>query len=162
MPGDLSKIVKILGATKAHIKFLTRCSKNKIIPNGLISKRRIFTNKSEKLEARFAKIRLRELLNSLHAKAFMLKMAADSYPNKENYKFSAEQLKVIQVREHFRRINIHEKRFAMLKARMKKGKEVRNLKLDAVINLSESPLSETQKSISTGFQVQTNYTVFAN
>ena len=56
-------------------------------------------------------------------------------------------MKVIQDREYFRRSKIHEKRFAMLKARMKKGKEGRNLKLDAVINLSESPLSETQKRV---------------
>ena len=147
MPRDLSKIVKVLGATKAHIKFLTRCSKNKIIPNGLISKQRIFTNKSEKLEERFTKIRLRELLNSLHAKAFMLKMAADTYPNKENYKLTAEHLKKIQDREYFKKSKSHAKQFAILKAKMKKTKEGRNLKMDAVINLSGSPLSEMQARV---------------
>jgi hypothetical protein len=151
MPRDLSKIVKVLGATKAHIKFLTRCSKNKkinkIIPNGLISKQRIFTNKSEKLEERFAKIRLRELLNSLHAKAFMLKMAADTYPNKKNYKLTAEHLKKIQDREYFKKSKSHAKQFAILKAKMKKTKEGRNLKMDAVINLSGSPLSEMQARV---------------
>ena len=82
MPGDVSKLFKRLGATRAHINFLTRCTKCRIVPDGLVSKPRIHTKKAEMLERRFAKIRMRELLNSLHAKAFVLQMEIDSYLRK--------------------------------------------------------------------------------
>ena len=54
---------------------------------------RIHTKKAEVLERRFAKIRMRELLNSLHAKAFVLQMEIDSYPDKEKYKLSSTKLR---------------------------------------------------------------------
>ena len=136
MPGDLSKLFKRLGATKAHINFLTRCTKCRIVPDGLLSKPRIHTKKAEMLERRFAKIRMRELLNSLHAKAFVLQMEIDSYPDKEKYKLSSTKLKKVQDREYYERSKRHSKRFAILRAKSKEGKEGRNFKLDAVLNLS--------------------------
>ena len=87
MPGDLSRLNKWLGAAKAHINLIrSRCSKSHLVPEGLCSKPIIKTKKSDGLEERFAKIRLRELLNSLHAKAFMLQMSIDSHPDKGTYK----------------------------------------------------------------------------
>jgi hypothetical protein len=74
MPGELSSIYKRIGMVKAHIKFLTRCSKAKLIPEGFFSKPRIHTSKAEHLEERFARIRMREQLNHLHAKLFRLSL----------------------------------------------------------------------------------------
>ena len=109
MPGGLSKLFKRLGATRAHINFLTRCTKCRIVPDGLVSKPRIHTKKAEMLERRFAKIRMRELLNSFkkHAKAFVLQMENDSYPEKETYKLSGKKLKEIQNREYYERSKRH-------------------------------------------------------
>ena len=72
MTGDLSKIYMKIGATKAHINFLTRCRKYKLIPKGFRSREHISTRKSCQMEDRFAKIRMREMLNALHAKLFLL------------------------------------------------------------------------------------------
>ena len=142
MPGDLSKLFKRLGATRAHINFLTRCTKCRIVPDGLVSKPRIHTKKAEMLERRFAKIRMRELLNSLHAKAFVLQMEIDSYPEKETYKLSGKKLKEIQNREYYERSKRHTQRFAILKAKSKASKDGRNFIYDAVLNLSDKPLSD--------------------
>ena len=144
MPGDLSRLYKRLGATKAHIKFLIRCSKSHLVPEGLCSKPIFKTKKSDGLEERFAKIRLRELLNSLHAKAFMLQMSIDSYPNKGEYKFPEQQLKNMQDREYYK---IHSKKLEKLRAKKNEGNEGRNLKMDAVLNLSDKPLLEAQRRV---------------
>ena len=93
------------------------------------------------------KIRLRELLNSLHAKAFMLQMSIDSYPNKGEYKFSEQQLKNMQDREYYMKSKIHSKKLEKLRAKKNEGKEGRNLKMDAVLNLSDKPFSEAQRRV---------------
>jgi AraC-like DNA-binding protein len=71
---DISKILKHIATTKARIRFLTSCSKQKLIPNGFISRPRLETRRSQHLEHRFAKVRLREQLNHLHAKLSMAQM----------------------------------------------------------------------------------------
>ena len=71
MTGDLSTIYRKIGATKANINFLTKCRKCNLIPKGFLSKKRIFTKKSNQKEERFAKIRMREMQNSLHAKTIL-------------------------------------------------------------------------------------------
>ena len=113
----------------------------------MFSKPRIHTKKAELLERRFAKIRMRELLNSLHAKAFVLQMEIDSYPEKEKYKLSSKKLKKVQNREYYERSKRHAKRFAILKAKSKEGKDGRNFKMDAVLNLSDKPLSDAQERV---------------
>ena len=72
MPGGLSKIYKHIGATRATINFLTRCRKFNLSPKGFLSKSRISTTKSNQMELRFSRIRMREMLNTLHAKLFLL------------------------------------------------------------------------------------------
>ena len=80
MTGDISKIYAKIGATRANINFLTRCRKYKVIPKGFMAQKRISTKKSCQMEDRFARIRMRETLNALHAKLFMLEL--DTYvPN---------------------------------------------------------------------------------
>ena len=73
MYGRCFKTVKDIATTRAQIRFLTQCTKQKLIPNGLIfiSQSRLHTLKAHQLEHRFAKIRLCEQLNNLHAKLFM-------------------------------------------------------------------------------------------
>ena len=83
---------------------------------------------------------MRELLNSLHAKAFVLQMEIDSYPEKETYKLSGKKLKEIQNREYYERSKRHTQQFPILKAKSKENKDGRNFKYDAVLNLSDKPL----------------------
>jgi len=85
---------------------------------------------------------MRELLNSLHAKAFVLQMEIDSYPEKETYKLSGKKLKEIQNREYYERSKRHTQRFTILKAKSKVSKDGRNFIYDAVLNLSDKPLSD--------------------
>jgi hypothetical protein len=61
-----------LGITKANINFLSKCTKHQLIPKGFFSKDRLNTRRSAQLETSFAKTRMREQLNHLHAKAFNL------------------------------------------------------------------------------------------
>jgi len=72
MFGELEKICKTIGSTKAHINFLTQCLKGKLIPKGFISKRRLNTLKSIQLENRFARIRMTEQRKYLHGKLSIL------------------------------------------------------------------------------------------
>ena len=113
----------------------------------MVSKPRIHTKKAEMLERRFAKIRMRELLNSLHAKAFVLQMEIDSYPEKETYKLSGKKLKEIQNREYYERSKRHTQRFAILKAKSKASKDGRNFIYDAILNLSDKPLLDSQERV---------------
>ena len=125
----------------------------------MVSKPRIHTKKAEMLERRFAKIRMRELLNSLHAKAFVLQMEIDSYPEKETYKLSGEKLKEIQNREYYERSKRHTQRFAILKAKSKASKDGRNFIYDAVLNLSDKPLSDSQERVlARGFKFRPSLT----
>ena len=72
MFGELEKICKTIGSTKAHINFLTQCLKGKLIPKGFISKSRINTLKSSQLESRFARISMTEQRRYLHGKLSVL------------------------------------------------------------------------------------------
>jgi hypothetical protein len=72
MIGELEKTCRTIGTTNAHINFLTQCLKNKLIPRGFQSKRRIYTLKSEQLENRFARIRMLEQRKYLYGKVDVL------------------------------------------------------------------------------------------
>ena len=72
MIGELEKTCRTIGSTNAHINFLTQCLKNKLIPRGFQSKRRINTLKSEHLENRFARIRMLEQRKYLYGKVTVL------------------------------------------------------------------------------------------
>ena len=85
MPGDLNSIYVRLGAIKANINFLIRCRKCKIVPPGFRSKKRIFTKKSQQMEDRFTQICIREQLNALRAKLFLLELDIKVYPGKDKY-----------------------------------------------------------------------------
>jgi len=104
MTGDLSKIYVKIGATKASINFLTRCRKYHVIPTGFKSLHRISTKKSVQMEDRFARIRMREELNALHAKLFMLELDTKLIPEKNKHKYTPEGLKQTQDREYFSRM----------------------------------------------------------
>ena len=77
----------------------------------------------------------------------MLQMSIDSHPDKGKYKFLEQQLKNIQNREYYIKRKSHAKKLEKLRAKKNGGKEGRNLKLDAVLNLSGKPLSEAQKGV---------------
>ena len=145
MPGDLSKIYKRIGATRATINFLTRCRKFNLSPKGFLSKSRISTTKSNQMELRFSRIRMREMLNTLHAKLFLLDLDIKAYPNKETYKLSFLHLKKIQDREYFTRMKTFNKKFSNMMATRQDRTQVR-YKLDAVINLSSVDLTEEEYS----------------
>ena len=146
MPGDLSKIYKKIGATRANINFLTRCRKFNLSPKGFLSKSRISTRKSNKMEHRFSRIRMREMLNSLHAKLFLLELDLKTYPHKDTYKLSFLHLKKIQDREYYTRLKILNKKFSQMMAQRSDRPKV-TYKLDAVINLSSRELSEDEKRV---------------
>ena len=71
MNDGIWKYFKSIGKTKAQIYFLNKCKQFQLIPNGFKSKPVFNSLKSNQLELRFAKIRLNERLNQLHAKLFM-------------------------------------------------------------------------------------------
>jgi len=56
MTGSIKRTVRKIGDVKAHINFLTHCSKINIVPNGFRSKTILSTKKADHLEDRFAKI----------------------------------------------------------------------------------------------------------
>ena len=135
MTGDLNKIYVKIGATRANINFLTKCRKYNLIPKGFISNQRIFTKKSGDMELRFARIRMREMLNSLHAKLFLLELDTKVAPMKDKYSTSTNLLKKAQNREYFKRMKIFDKKFARMMSERKNRPAVQ-FKMDAVLNLS--------------------------
>ena len=68
MFGELEKTCKSIGNTKAHINFITRCLKSRLVPKGFLSKPRIHTSKAQQLEQRFARIRMTEQRQHLYSK----------------------------------------------------------------------------------------------
>ena len=98
------------------------------------------------MEDRFAQIRIREQLNMLHAKLFLLELDIKIYPNKEKYARSPAELKKTQDREYFMRRKILERKFAQLMSQKQKSMPP-NLKLDAVVNLSSKELSEEETNV---------------
>ena len=146
MTGDLNKIYVKIGATRANINFLTKCRKYNLIPKGFISKQRIFTRKSGDMELRFARIRMREMLNSLHAKLFLLELDAKVAPAKDKYSTLTNFLKKAQNREYFKRMKIFDKKFARMMSERKNRPAVQ-FKMDAVLNLSSKELSPEEKRV---------------
>ena len=158
MTGDLSKIYKKIGATRANINFLTRCRKYKLIPKGFLSKSRISTKKSTQMESRFARVRMREMLNSLHAKLFLLDLDLQAFPNKHSYKYSHEQLLQIQDRTYFTRMKILNKKFSHMMATRPDRPPVK-YKLEAVLNLSSKDLTEDEaRVLARGFKFRPTLT----
>ena len=139
MPGDLSKLYKKLGTTRANINFLTRCRKYKLTPKGFLSKSRISTIKSNQMELRFSRIRMREMLNTLHAKLFLLELDRKTHPQRESYKLPIDHLKKIQDREYFTKMKKLNKKFSQMMIEQKHRPKMQ-YKLDAVINLSKKEL----------------------
>ena len=80
MFGELEKICKTIGNTKAHINFLTQCLKGKFLPKGFISKCRLNTLESTQLENRFARIRMTEQRKYLHWKLSILENKEKDIP----------------------------------------------------------------------------------
>ena len=148
MTGDLNKIYVKIGATRANINFLTKCRKYNLIPKGFISKQRIFTrtSKSGDMELRFARIRVREMLNSLHAKLFLLELDAKVAPAKDKSSTLMNFLKKAQNREYFKRMKIFDKKFARMMSERKNRPAVQ-FKMDAVLNLSSKELSPEEKRV---------------
>ena len=95
------------------------------------------------MEDRFAQIRIREQLNALHAKLFLLELDIKVYPGKDKYARSPQELKKSQDREYFTRRKRLDHKFARLMAQKQKRPAL-NLKLDAVVNLSSKKLSEDE------------------
>jgi len=114
MTGDISKIYAKIGATRANINFLTRCRKYEVIPKGFMAQKRISTKKSCQMEDRFARIRMRETLNALHAKLFMLELDTKLVAEAKKHKFTPEILKQAQNREYFKRMKNLNRKFAKL------------------------------------------------
>ena len=146
MTGDLSKIYVKIGATRANINLLTRCRKCKLIPKGFTSQKRIATKKSAQLEERFARIRMRETLNALHAKLFMLELDIKLIPETNRLKYTPEVLKQAQNREYFTRMRNLNRKFSKLMAQRNNNKEMQ-FKTDAVLNRSSKELTVVETRI---------------
>ena len=146
MTGDLSKIYMKIGATKAHINFLTRCRKYKLIPKGFRSREHISTRKSCHMEDRFAKIRMREMLNALHAKLFLLDLDIKLVSEKGKKAYTPDILIKAQNRAYYTRMKVMNKKFAQLMSQKTQHNTVR-YKTDAVLNLSSKQLSTVQTNV---------------
>ena len=95
---------------------------------------------------------MREQLNALHAKLFLMNLDIKIYPNKESYKMTPEMLRKSQNREYFKRMKKLNKKFARMMA-LKKAEAPKKLILDAVLNLSSVPLSANEINVLTrGFK----------
>ena len=144
MTGDLSTIYRKIGATKANIIFLTKCRKCNLIPKGFLSKKRIFF--SPKMSHQFAKIRMREMLNSLHAKLFLLELDTKTAHIKEKDRMDPQLSRKTQDREYFRRMKILNKKLTKMLS-LQKNKTNINLVHNAVINLSSKGLSQDETNV---------------
>ena len=113
----------------------TKCRKCNLIPKGFLSKKRISTRKSNQMEERCAKIRMREVLNSMHAKLFLLELDTKTAHMKERYRLEPQLLKKTQDREYFKRMKTLNKKFMKMLS-LRKSKISIPLVKDAVINLS--------------------------
>ena len=155
MPGDLYKLYRKIGATKASINFLTRCRKFKLIPRGFRSKIRIQTKKSNQMEDRFSRIRMRECLNSLHAKLMLLDLDIKINPQRTSYKLTVDELNRIRDREYFKRMKTVNDKFSKLISKRPKKAQIQ-YKTEAVINLSSQKLSPRERTgPSQRFQIPT-------
>ena len=70
MNDGIWKYFKNIGEIKARIYFINKCKQFHLIPKGFHSKPVLRSMKSNHLETRFAKIRMNERLNQIHAKLF--------------------------------------------------------------------------------------------
>jgi hypothetical protein len=144
MYGRCFKTIKDIATTKAGIRFLTQCTKQKLIPHGFISRPRLHTLKAQKLEHRFAKIRLREQLNHLHAKLFIANLHLEN-----STKDIPEDIKQ-DMTQHGNQVYF--KNHTRLNKKLKRLQEQRppsphsppQYKLDAVLNLSSRSLSDIE------------------
>ena len=94
MIGELEKTCRTIGTTNAHINFLTQCLKNKLIPRGFQSKRRIYTLKSEQLENRFARIRMLEQRKYLYGKVDVLEKKRSNILNSIHTQLLKDQFQI--------------------------------------------------------------------
>jgi hypothetical protein len=144
MYGRCFKTIKDIATTRAQIRFLTQCTKQKLIPTGFISRSRLHTLKAQQLERRFAKIRLREQLNHLHAKLFManlhLEHSAKDVPEDIKQDMTHHGNRVY-FRNHTR---LNKKLKTLQNLRPPSSHSSPQYKLDAVLNLSSRPLSKIE------------------
>jgi hypothetical protein len=149
MNGSIKRAARNIGDVKAHINFLTQCSKINIVPSGFRSKPIIHTKKSEYLEDRFAKIRMNEQLNFLHAKLFNLQIRSEFYRDANpglNEEFWDEIESLTKQTYNTRRENQAPK-LQRLKQKELNGKRGFVCKLDAVLNLSSRHLSNEETEV---------------
>ena len=59
---------------------------------------------------------MREQLNALHAKLFLMNIDIKIYPSKESYKMTPEMLRKSQNREYLKRLKKRNKKFARMMA----------------------------------------------
>ena len=153
MIGELEKTCRTIGITNAHINFLTQCLKNKLIPRGFQSKRRIYTLKSEQLENRFARIRMLEQRKYLYGKVDVLEKKRSNILNsihtqllKDQFQIDASGIESTDLNDittdtidwrnqaYSIRIQAQHKKLMVLKAA--NPKPSMNIKMDSVLNLS--------------------------
>jgi len=169
MIGELEKTCRTIGTTNAHINFLTQCLKNKLIPRGFQSKRRIYTLKSEQLENRFARIRMLEQRKYLYGKVDVLEKKRSNILNsihtqllKDQFQIDASGIESTDLNDittdtidwrnqaYSKRIQAQHKKLVVLKAA--NPKPSMNFKMDSVLNLSSRDLTETEiKVLARGF-----------
>ena len=149
MTGSIKRNVRKIGDVKAHINFLTQCSKINIVPNGFRSKSIISTKKADQLEDRFAKIRMNEQLNFLHAKLFKLEL------NKEFFKDANPALNeefwndmdTLQKHSYGKRIKNQAPKLQKFRVKALNKRPEKQYKRDAVLNLSSRQLSEEETEV---------------
>ena len=83
MHGDLVNTCRKIGKTRAHVNFITRCLKSKVVPKGFISKQRISSTKSKAMEQRFGRIRMVEQRRHLYGKLEKLEKTRTNILNLE-------------------------------------------------------------------------------
>jgi hypothetical protein len=144
MHGRYFKTIKVIATPKARIRFLTQCSKQNLVPNGFISRTRLHTFKSQQLEHRFARIRLREQLNHLHAKLFIANLHLDN-PASVIPEDIQQDMHEYGNRIYFKNYSRLNKKLKILQShRPKPTHPTPQYKLDAVLNLSSRPLSDIE------------------
>ena len=98
------------------------------------------------MEDRFAKIRMKEMLNALHAKLFLLDLDIKLVSGKRKHAYIPEILSKAQTRAYFARMKVMNKKFAQLMSQ-KTQHNIVKYKIDEVLNLSSKQLSTVQTNV---------------
>jgi hypothetical protein len=163
MNDGIWKYFKTVGKVKAQIYFINKCKQFNVMPKGFFSKPILRSLKSNQLETRFAKIRMNERLNQLHANLFKAELHIStnlgSHPLPEDI---IQDLNGTTFREYAASQRKHRHKFnRLLSLRPTPRSPPIQFKLGAVLDLSTRTFSPNElRILSLGFNFRPSLPAF--